>query len=398
MKLDTRLVHFPAAPDDPFRPVATPIYQTATFEQESALEFSRYDYSRSGNPTRTVLEDLLASLEGAHRAFCFASGLAAITAVARLLRPGDELVAGDDLYGGTCRLFSRILSRSGIVVRYTRGHRPEDFRREIGPRTRLVHIESPTNPLLKIVDIAAVAELAHQQGALLCVDNTLMSSYLQNPLAHGADVVVHSATKFLSGHSDVTAGVVAVTDPALAEEIYLVQNGEGATLGPFDSYLLLRGVKTLGLRVERQQSNAQRIAEFLSGHPLVRRLYWPGAAEGADRAAHAKQARGDGSVISFETGSVELSRRVVEATRIFAITVSFGSVNSSISLPARMSHASVPHPVAAEKYLPQDLVRLSVGIEDATDLVADLSNALERAAAAEKKKSQAAAGAASVTA
>ena len=392
MKLDTRLVHFNPAPDDPFRPVATPIYQTATFEQESALEFSRYDYSRSGNPTRTVLEELLADLEGAHRAFCFSSGLAAIAAVTRLLRPGDELVAGDDLYGGTCRLFSRILNRSGITVRYARGHRAEDFRREIGPRTRLVHIESPTNPLLKIVDIAAIANLAHEQGALLCVDNTLMSPYLQNPLALGADVVVHSATKFLSGHSDVTAGVVAVRDEALAEEIYFIQNAEGATLGPFDCYLLLRGVKTLGLRVDRQQSNARRIAEFLAGHPAVQRVSYPGLADAAEAAIHRRQARGDGSVVCFETGSVETSRHIVEATRIFAITVSFGSVNSSISLPTRMSHASVPPQVASNHRLPSDLVRLSVGIEDPEDLIADLSNALKQTVASEQVQINAAAG------
>ncbi len=376
MKRDTQIVHFPSCPDDPFRPVATPIYQTATFEQESATEFSRYDYSRSGNPTRAVLEQQMAALEGARRAFCFASGLAAITAVARRLRPGDEIVGCHDLYGGTCRLFSRILDRAGIAVRYARGTEPQDFAREFTPRTRLVHIETPTNPLLKVLDIAALAELAHAHGALLSVDNTMLSPYLQNPLALGADVVVHSATKALCGHSDVLAGVVAVNDEALAEEIYFIQNGEGAGLGPFDSYLLLRGSKTLALRLDRQQENAQRVAEFLAQHPLVKRVHYTGFATGAQAEIQARQARGHAPVVSFETGSREASQAVVEATRVFAITVSFGGINSSISLPGCMSHASVPPRVAAQRALPGDLVRLAVGIENADDLIADLDQAL----------------------
>jgi cystathionine beta-lyase len=356
--------------------VATPIYQTATFEQESAVEFGRYDYSRSGNPTRSVLEDQIARLENGRRAFCFASGLAAITAVTRLLRPGDEIVASNDLYGGTCRLFSKVLKRSGITVRYTRGTSIEAFAEAMGPRTKLVHIESPTNPLLRIIDIRRVAELAHQHGALLCVDNTLMSPYLQNPLEFGADIVVHSATKALCGHSDVTAGAVVVSDASLAEEIYFIQNAEGAGLAPFDCFLLLRGVKTLGIRLDRQQENARRVAAFLASHPLAKRVHFPGLADHPGREIHERQARGPSTVLSFETGSAELSRAVVEATRIFAISVSFGSVNSSISLPARMSHASVPADVRGEVAIPADLVRVSVGIEDADDLIADLEQAL----------------------
>jgi cystathionine beta-lyase len=383
-KLDvhTRLVGFDPCPGDPHRPAVTPIYQTATFEQESALEFGRYDYSRSGNPTRAVLERLVADLEGAERGFAFASGLAAMTAITRLLSAGDEIVAGDDLYGGAYRLFSRILARTGITVRYADATNPAALAAAIGPRTRLVHIETPTNPRLRIVDIQAAARAAHDAGAILSVDSTAMSPYLQNPLALGADVVMHSATKYLCGHSDVTAGAVATSDPRLAETLYLVQNGEGAALGPFDSYLLLRGLRTLGLRMDRQQATAQKVAEFLAGHPGVERVWYPGLAchPGAD--LHARQARGPGAVVSFQTGSLEVSRRVAEAARLFAITVSFGGIGSSISLPCRMSHASIPPEVRKTVELPEDLVRVSVGIEDAGDLIRDLSRALDAAGAA----------------
>jgi len=375
----TRLVGFDPCPGDPYRPVATPIYQTATFEQESALGFGRYDYSRSGNPTRAVLEELVAELEGAERGFAFASGLAAMTAVTRLLSAGDEIVAGDDLYGGAYRLFSKILARTGITVRYADATDPAALAAAMGPRTRLVHVETPTNPRLRIVDIAAVAEVAHRGGAVLSVDNTAMSPYLQNPLALGADVVMHSATKYLCGHSDVTAGVVATSDAKLAETLYLIQNGEGSALGPFDSFLLLRGLRTLGLRMDRQQASAQKVAEFLAGHPDVERVWFPGldGHPGAD--IHARQARGPGAVISFQTGSLEVSRRVAEASKLFAITVSFGGIGSSISVPCRMSHASIPAEVQKKVELPEDLVRVSVGIEDAGDLIEDLGRALEAA-------------------
>jgi len=377
MKIDTKLVQSNGCPGDPHRAVSTPIYQTATFEQEGALDFSAYDYSRSGNPTRTVLEQQLAELEHGTRAFAFASGLAALTAVTRLLKPGDEILVIDDVYGGTCRLFSKILKRSEVCVRYVHGSAVDDFARAFSDHTRLVHIETPTNPLLKVVDIAALAELAHGRDALLCVDNTMLSPYLQNPLTLGADIVIHSATKFLCGHSDVVAGAVVVRDAQLAEEFYLIQNGEGAVLGPFDSYLLLRGIKTLGLRVERQQTNAEQIANFLSNHPAVKRIYYPSLLDKKDFSIHSSQARGNGAVVSFETGSLELSRQVVESLKLFPITVSFGGLQSSVSLPGRMSHASVPPQVAAERQLPQDLIRLSVGIEDAEDLIADLAEALE---------------------
>jgi cystathionine beta-lyase len=379
VKIASRLVNFDACPGDPFKAVATPIYQTATFEQESAEQFGRYDYSRSGNPTRAPLETLLARLENAEAAYCFSSGLAAISAVARLLSAGDEILAGDDLYGGTYRLFSTILDRTGISVRYADACDLQRFAAQITPRTRLIFVESPTNPLLRIVDLRALADLAHDHGALLCVDSSAMSPYLQTPLDLGADLVVHSATKYLSGHGDVTAGVVAVRSPEVGERIYHVQNGEGASLGPFEAYLLLRSIKTLKLRIDAQQANAARVAEYLSRHPAVQQLYYPGRKEHRGHDLHFRQARGAGAVISFQTGSFELSKRVAEATQIFRIRVSFGSVNSSITLPGCMSHASIPADVRKERALAPDLVRLSVGIEDADDLIADLDQAFAQA-------------------
>ena len=377
LKIETKLVQTARCAGDSHRAVCTPIYQTATFEQEGALDFSEYDYSRSGNPTRTVLEKQLAELEHGSHAFAFASGLAALTAVTRLLEPGDEILAVDDVYGGTCRLFSKILKRSQISVRYVQGSTAADFARKLSPLTRLIHIETPTNPLLKVVDIAGLANLAHENQALLCVDNTMLSPYLQNPLDHGADIVIHSATKFLGGHSDVIAGAVIVRDQRLAESLYLIQNGEGAGLAPFDSYLLLRGIKTLALRLDRQQANAARVAGFLSGHPLVRKTYYPSLLDKKSFTIHLQQARGNGAVVSFETGSLDTSRQIVESLKLFPITVSFGGLQSSVSLPGRMSHASVPEHVAEQRRLPVDLVRLSIGIEDAEDLIADLEGALE---------------------
>lgn len=377
MKFATRLLTFDPAPGDRFTPANTPIYQTATFRQEDATSFGEYDYSRSGNPTRAVVEKQIAALEGGTRGFCFSTGLAAITAVTRLLSPGEEILACDDLYGGTYRLFSRILAKRGINVHYVDFTDLDAVAAAITRNTRLVYLESPTNPLLQIIDIRAVAGIAHCNGALTCVDNSTMSPYLQRPLELGADIVLHSATKFLCGHSDVMAGAVVVADELLGEELYLIQNGEGAGLSPFDSFLLLRGSKTLSLRLDRQQSNAGKIAELLDSHPAVDRVYYPGLADERQRAIHCSQASGDGAVLSFATGDPEFSRAIVEATKLFAITVSFGGVNSTISLPNYMSHASIPAHLRQQKSIPSDLVRVSVGIEDVEDLIDDLSRAFE---------------------
>ncbi len=379
MKFATRLLTFDPAPGDRFTPANTPIYQTATFRQQDATEFGEYDYSRSGNPTRAVVEKQIAALEGGTRGFCFATGLAAITAVTRLLSPGEEILACDDLYGGTYRLFSRILAKRGINVRYVDFSNLDAVAAAINHNTKLVYLESPTNPLLQVIDIVAVADIAHRADALLCVDNSTMSPYLQRPLELGADIVLHSATKFLSGHSDIMAGAVVVRNDAIAEELYLIQNGEGAVLSPFDSFLLLRGMKTLSLRLDRQQSNARALAEFLEAQPAVKRVYYPGFADEQQRRIHRAQASGDGAVLSFVTGDPELSRTVVEATRLFNITVSFGGVNSTISLPNYMSHASIPAHLRQQKSIPADLVRISVGVEDVEDLLDDLAQALELA-------------------
>jgi cystathionine beta-lyase len=276
MKFASKLVSYPAAPGDRLRPMATPIYQTATFEQEHADSFGEYDYSRSGNPTRHVLEEQLARLENGAAGYCFSSGMAAIANVARLLRSGDEIVADADLYGGTCRLFSQVLERGGISVRYGNATDLASFAALLSPRTKLVYIESPTNPLLRVVDIAAVAQLAHERGALFCVDNSLMSPYLQNPLDLDADIVIHSGTKYLCGHSDVTAGAVIVKDTSLGKQIQFLQNAEGSALGAFDSFLLLRGLKTLKVRMDAQQRNATAIARFLQEHPSVEQVFYPG--------------------------------------------------------------------------------------------------------------------------
>ena len=378
MKFASRLVQFDAAPGDRFRPTATPIYQTATFEQEHADQFGDYDYSRSGNPTRTVLEEQVARLEGGTRGFAFASGMAAITAVARTLRTGDEILADIDLYGGTCRLFTRILERSGIKARYADAGNLEAFAAKITPRTRLIFVESPTNPLLRVLDLRVLATLAHENKALLVVDNSLMSPYLQNPLALGADIVVHSATKFLSGHADVMGGVVVVGDANLAEDIYLMQNGEGSALAPFDCFLLLRGLKTLKLRIDAQQRNALAVAEFLAADARVERVFYPGLNSDAGYARQQQQASGAGSVLCFTARSAQAARSVAEQAKMFQISVSFGSMHSTISLPGCMSHASVPAEIAASRALPPELVRVSVGIEDADDLIADLDQALAR--------------------
>jgi len=377
VKFATRLLTFDPAPGDRFTPANTPIYQTATFRQDDATEFGEYDYSRSGNPTRAVVEKQIAALENGTRGFCFSTGLAAITAVTRLVSPGEEILACDDLYGGTYRLFSRILAKRGINVRYVDFNNLDAVAASINSNTKLVYLESPTNPLLQVIDIRAVADIAHRKGVLVCVDNSTMSPYLQRPLELGADIVLHSATKFLCGHSDVMAGAVVVSDDQLSEELYLIQNGEGAGLAPFDSFLLLRGMKTLSLRLDRQQSNARKIAEWLEAQPAVERVYYPGLADEPQLRVHRAQASGDGAVLSFVTGDAELSRAIVEATKLFNITVSFGGVNSTISLPNYMSHASIPQHLRQQKSIPADLVRVSVGAEDVEDLLDDLGQAFE---------------------
>ena len=375
MKSSTRCVHLEAN-GDPYGAISPPIYQTATFRQESASEFGEYDYTRTANPTRQLLEQQLAALEGGAYACAFASGMAAITALTRTLEIGDHIIAGNDLYGGTVRLLDQVLARSGIYISYIDATDLDEVRASLTARTKLVLIETPSNPLLRIADIKALAELAHSVGALLVVDNSMLSPCFQQPLAVGANVVIHSATKFLCGHSDVTAGALITSDPTLHQKIAFQQNAEGAGLSPFDSWLLLRGMKTLCLRAERQNASARAIAQFLFEHPAVEHVYYPGLNAHAGHQLHRAQAVGDGAVISFETGDANFSQRVVSSTKLFTIAVSFGSVNSVISVPHAMSHASIPASLKQSLAPPRDLVRLSIGIEDVDDLITDLDQAL----------------------
>jgi cystathionine beta-lyase len=378
LKTSTRCVHF-GNPADPYGAIVPPIYQTATFRQPAAEEFGEYDYTRSGNPTRTLVEQQLAELEGGTGACAFASGMAAITALTRLVESGEEIIAGDDMYGGTVRLLEQVLPRQGISVRYVDTTKVEAVHAALNPRTKLILVETPSNPLLRICDIRAISQIAREAGAMFAVDNSMLSPVLQQPLALGADVVIHSATKFLCGHSDVTAGAIITNHPSLHERIAFQQNAEGAALSPFESWLLLRGLKTLALRVERQNDSAEKVAQFLRLQEGVRKVYHPGFKDHPGHKVHRNQSQGDGSVVSFITGDPEVSARLVEATRLFTIAVSFGSVGSTISLPCRMSHASIPRSLRRRLAPPADLVRLSVGIEDANDLVADLGQALEAA-------------------
>ena len=368
----TQLIQFDPNPGDPYDSNNTPIYQTATFAQSSAIKSGSYDYTRSGNPTRTVLETQLAKLEKANHAFAYASGMAAINSVIRLLKQGDHIISGQDIYGGTFRLLSQLLPKQGILVDWVDTTDLDQVARSFTAKTRLLLVESPTNPLQQISDLKALAQLAHGQNAWLAVDNSLMSPWLQQPLTLDADLVIHSATKHLAGHSDLVAGVVAANCPEIAKELAFFQNAEGTGLAPFDCWLLLRSIKTLGLRVERQQANAQRVAQYLTQAKL-KQIYYPGLSSHAGYELHKRQALGPGNLISFETGSLAISKQIVEATKLFRISVSFGSLQSLISLPCHMSHASIPN---VARRLPLDLIRLSVGIEGTEDLISDLKQAI----------------------
>ena len=378
MKISTECVHLEN--DEKFGAIVPPIYQTATFRQPTATEFGEYDYSRSGNPTRTLIEKQLARLEGGAFASAFASGMAALTALTRLVSGGEEIIAGDDLYGGCVRLLEQILPRQGIVVRYVDTSDLDAVRAAITAKTKMILVETPSNPLLKISDLRGLAGIARAAAAILAVDNSMLSPVLQKPLAHGVDVVVHSATKFLCGHSDVTGGALITNDAEIFRQIKFQQNAEGAGLAPFDSWLLLRGIKTLALRVERQNDAAKKIAEYLTRRGGVRQVFYPGLETHEGFEINKGQAKGGGAVIGFTTGDAEFSQKIVENTRLFDIAVSFGSVGSVISLPCRMSHASIPDSLRDKLAPPADLIRISIGIEDIDDLMEDLEAAFATAA------------------
>lgn len=361
---------------DQYGASSIPIYQSATFKQNLAGGGSEYDYTRSGNPTRTHLERHLAKIMNANRALVVGSGMGALDVITRILRPGDEVITGDDLYGGTNRLLTYLAANTGIIVHHVDTTNPEKVKAVLGPKTAMVLLETPTNPLIKIVDIATIARTAHElnEKALVVVDNTMLSPMLCNPLDLGADIVYESGTKYLSGHHDIMAGVLAFNNPAIGDKMYFTINSTGCGLSPNDSFLLMRGIKTLAIRMERQQTNAQAIAEFLESHGF--RVRYPGLKSHPQYDLHWSMARGAGAVLSFETGDVALSERIVEAAKLWGISVSFGCVNSLISMPCQMSHASIDAKTRKERQMPEDIIRLCVGIEDVTDLIDDLSRAV----------------------
>eukprot|EP00904_Undaria_pinnatifida_P008972 jgi/Undpi1/5204/HiC_scaffold_2.g00486.m1 len=380
ISMATKIPSYNPCANDPYGASSMPIYQVSTFAQPSATTFGEYDYSRSGNPTRLALEKQICQLEDGHKAFAFSTGMAALSAVTRLVRAGQEIILNNDSYGGTYRLLSKVASRNNVKVRYvdmSGSKGPANLAAVISDNTRLIMIESPTNPMQRIINIPDICRVAHSKNALVEVDSTMMTPCLQQPIKLGADLIVHSATKFISGHSDVMAGVVVTKNQELSEQIYFYQNAEGTGLSPFDSWLLLRGVKTMHLRVQKQQENAIRVARFLKAHPCTTHVHYTGLESHPDHDIHMAQASGGGSVVCFRTGSLVFSQHVVTVTKLFKITVSFGSVNSLISMPGAMSHASIPAEVRAAREFPEDLVRLSIGIESAEDLIADLSRAMQ---------------------
>jgi cystathionine gamma-lyase len=353
-----------------------PIYATSTYTQEAPGRHKGYEYSRSGNPTRTALETCLAALEGGERGLAFASGLAATTAVFSILKPGDEVAAAADLYGGTYRLLERVFKPWGLIARYTDDASPDGFAKILSPKTRLVWIETPTNPLLQILDIAAIAELAHGAGALLAVDNTFASPFLQQPLRLGADLVVHSTTKYLGGHSDIVGGAV-IGSKELLQPIAFYQNAAGAIAGPFDAWLTLRGIKTLAVRMAQHCGNARHLAGWLAEHPRVQRVYYPGLPNHPGHEIARRQMRDFGGMISVSVrGGREAAFRLLTRTKLFSLAESLGGVESLIGHPATMTHAGIPAEQRLGRGIDDGLVRLSVGIEDVSDLQADLQQAL----------------------
>jgi len=376
----TRAIHAGQEPDPATGAVVVPIYQTSTFAQDALGKHRGYEYSRTGNPTRAALEQCIAALEGGAHGLAFASGMAAEATVMQLLKPGDHTLAVDDLYGGSYRLFRRVLEPMGLTFSFVDGSDLTAVEKAMTDRTRMVWIESPTNPLLKLVDINAVSKLAHSRQALLVADNTFMSPYFQRPLSLGADIVVHSATKYLGGHSDVIGGTLVVNRDDLFERLAFLQNAVGGVPGPMDAWLVLRGLKTLAIRMREHDRNARLVAAFLSEHPKVARVFYPGSPKNPQRELAQRQMSGFGGMISFEVkGGLEPARRVVERTQLFTLAESLGGVESLIELPAVMTHASIPAETRRAHGVADGLVRISVGIEDVADLISDLDRALAQA-------------------
>ena len=378
MKFATKTIHAGIEPDPSTGAIMTPIFQTSTYVQASPGDHKGYEYARTQNPTRTALEANLAALENGTDAICFSSGLAAQDAVVKLLKTGDEVLSVNDLYGGSYRQMVRVYGPWGLKSRYVDMYDSANVEREIGPDTRLIWIETPTNPMLNVVDIEAVCAIARRRGILTCVDNTFASPYLQNPLDLGADIVLHSATKYIGGHSDVVHGCLVVKDAELAQRLRFLQNACGAVPGPQDCFLVLRGIKTLHLRVERACQNAEVIARHLAAHPKVAQVFWPGFETHPNHDIARRQMRMFGAMVSFDlkNNTLEAATKLMTSTRLFSLAESLGGVESLIGHPASMTHASIPREARLKVGLTDSLVRLSVGVEDAGDLVADLEGAL----------------------
>lgn len=376
--LGTKYIHAGAHPDPSTGAIMTPIYQTSTFVQSAPGVHQGYEYARSQNPTRFALEEAFAVIENGKFGLAFSSGVAATDAVMRLLVPGDEVIAAHDMYGGTYRLFSKVYEKMGIVFHYVDTAISENVAKAITPKTKLIWVETPTNPLMNITDIAAVAAIGKKHNCIVCVDNTFASPYLQNPLDDGASIVMHSATKYLGGHSDVIQGCLMMNDEELRDQLYFIQKSTGAVPGPQDCFLVLRGIKTLHVRMQRHCENGEKVAHYLRQHPKVAKVYWCGFEDHPNHAVAKKQMRGFGGMISFtlKEDTVAAATKVLSSTKIFSLAESLGGVESLINHPASMTHASIPRERRIANGLSDGLIRLSVGIEDAEDIIADLAQAI----------------------
>lgn len=378
LHFNSKTIHGGQQPDKGYGAVMPPVYLTSTYAQSSPGDHQGYEYSRTHNPTRTALEASLASIENGTDGFCFGSGMAAIDAVIKLLSPGDEVISTNDLYGGSYRIFTKIFQDLGIVFHFVDMQDPANVAAKINAKTKLIWVETPTNPMMNVVDITAMSQLVADKDIYLAVDNTFASPYLQQPLSLGADIVMHSATKYLGGHSDVILGALVVRDAALAERLSHIQNASGAVCGPLDAFLVLRGIKTLHVRMQRHCENGEKIARFLSDHPAIDRVYWPGFESHPNHEVAKRQMNGFGGMISFvqQDDSLEKATQTIEKLKLFTLAESLGGVESLAGHPASMTHASIPKAEREKSGVVDGLIRLSVGIEDSNDLIADLKQAL----------------------
>ena len=379
MKFNTKVIHAGVHPDPATGAIMTPIYQTSTYVQEEIGIHKGFEYSRTGNPTRAILENNLSAIEGGKFGACFGSGLAAIDAVIKMLNPGDEVISTNDLYGGSYRIFTTIFEKYGINFHFVNMMDVNNIQEKINSKTKLIWIETPTNPMMNIIDVRKVCKIAKESKIVVAVDNTFATPYLQRPLELGADIVMHSVTKYLGGHSDVVMGALITSNESIAKEIYRIQNSSGAVCGPMDSFLVLRGIKTLHLRMQRHCENGEKIARFLVSHPLIDRVYWPGLESHTNHEVAKNQMNGFGGMISFTLvgDDLDMAKKVVSNTELFTLAESLGGVESLIGHPSTMTHASIPKEERVKSGIVDSLIRLSVGVEDSTDLISDLENALK---------------------